>query len=150
VDRRLWVHAFDRYNVTQLRVRRGLWQLRRVGMGPRVVGDEVEMLAGRGGDAERLLHQAVLLVAVPVGPVALHLLVLIAAPSAVWSLAGPSTRRVGELAAATLALHLSICEKASGHSAGTPRLPIRPPPHAGLSLIPHEDRARPDGLALLL
>lgn len=108
------------------------------------------MLARGGGDAERLLHQAVLLVPVPIGALAFHFLVLVAAASTVWSLACSPSRRVGELSSATLALHLSIGEEAARHSAGAPRLPIRPAPHAGLSLIPHEDRARPDGLSLLL
>jgi hypothetical protein len=148
VDRRVWIHPFDGYDMAQLGIRRGLWQLGRVGMGPRVVGDEVEMLARRGGDAERLLHQAVLLVAVPIWAVAIHLLVLVAAPPAVRRLACPSS--VVELASATLALHFSVCEEAAGHSAGAPRLAIRPAPHAGLSLIPHEDGARSNGLSFLL
>jgi hypothetical protein len=139
VDRRLWIHPFDGYDMSQLGIGCGLWQLGRVGMGPRVVGDKVEVLASRGGDAERLLHQTVLLVAVPIRTVAVHLLVLVAAPSAVRRLACPPS--VVELAAATLALHLSVGEEAARHPAGAPRLAIRPSPHAGLALIPHEDGA---------
>jgi hypothetical protein len=78
------------------------------------------VLACGGGDAERLLHQTVLLVAVPIRTIALHLLVLIAAPSAVRSLARSPRRRIGELASSTLALHLAVGEEAAGHSAGTP------------------------------
>lgn len=136
MDRRLGIHPFDWYDVTQLGVCRGLWQLGRVGMRPRVVRDEVEMLARGSRDAERLLHQAVLLVAVSIWAITIHLLVLVAAPPAVWRLACPSS--VVELAATTLAFHLSVGEEAAGHPAGAPRLAIGPAPHAGLSLIPYE------------
>jgi hypothetical protein len=46
MDRGLWVHPSDGYNVTQLGIRRRLWEIGRVGVRSSVVGDEVEVLAG--------------------------------------------------------------------------------------------------------
>jgi hypothetical protein len=50
----------------------------------RVVGDEVEVLARRRGDAERLLHEAVCLVAVALRLVVV--VVLVASPTRLWGL----------------------------------------------------------------
>ncbi len=118
VHRRLGVHALDRHNVSQRGIRRRLGELGRVA---RVVADEVEMLAIRGGDAERLLHQAVGLVSVSVGSFAVHVLVLVAAPSAVGGLAHGAPRGSGnELAPSALALHLAVGQEAARDAAGTP------------------------------
>lgn len=150
MDGGLWIHPSDGYNVTQLGIRRRLREFWRVGVRSSVVGDEVEVLAGRGGDAERLLHQAVQLVSVAIRTIAIHLLVLITPPSAVWCLSRSPCWRRRELSSPALALHLAVGEKAARDSAGTPRFPIRPPPHAGFPLVPDEDRAGLDGLPLLL
>jgi len=96
------------------------------------------MLAGGGGDAERLLHQAVCLVSV-----SLRLsivLILVATASRVWSFT--TTSSVGVEASAALALHLTVCEEASRNPTGTPRLAIRPSSHAGFPLIPDKNRTR--------
>lgn len=61
---RLGVHALDRDDSSQARVGGWLGQLRLARLRSRVVGNQVEVLARGGGDAERLLHQAVGLVPV--------------------------------------------------------------------------------------
>lgn len=66
VDRRLWIHALLRADVTQGWVLRRLHEGLRRGARARVVADQVEVLSLRGGDAERLLHQTVGLVAIAV------------------------------------------------------------------------------------
>ena len=52
--------------------------------------------------------------------------------------------------ATPLALHLLVGEKAARDAAGTPRFAVGPAAHAGLPLVPHEDGARLDQLALLV
>jgi len=77
------------------------------------VADEVEMVADSGSDAEGLLHKPIWFVTITVRTICsvdvsvCHL--------AVWML----TWRV-ETVAASLSLHLSICEKAARDSAGAP------------------------------
>ena len=89
-------------------------------MWPREVADQVEMLSIGGGDAERLLHQAIWLVSVPIWPLSIHILVSITA-AAVGGLSCHSPYwRWHELASAPLALHFSVCEKASRDSACAP------------------------------
>lgn len=76
----------------------------------------MKVLASGGGDAERLLHEAIRLVSV-----ALRLavfLVLVAPTARVGSLAG--TPSATAKAAATLALHLAVGEEAARDSAGAP------------------------------
>ena len=116
------VHAFDGDNVSKGRIGRGLWELRRIWIWSRVVADQMEMLASRGGDAERLLHQPVRLVSVPVRSITIHLLILVASSStAVRGLAShPPGRWWDKLAPSSLALHLSIREKAAGNPACAP------------------------------
>lgn len=76
----------------------------------------MEVLASGGGDAERLLHEAIRLVSVALGLAVF--LVLIAAAARVGSLAG--TPSATAEAAATLALHLAVGQKAARDSAGAP------------------------------
>lgn len=99
------------------------------------------MLAGVGGDGERLLHQAVRLVAIAVwATVRVTLLVLRA-------VAG---RVLVETAAATLALHFAVSKKAARHSTCAPRFAVRPASHTSFALIPDEYRSRLDRLSFLL
>lgn len=87
------------------------------------------MLATIGGDGERLLHQPVRFVSVSVR----------AAIRVAFDAVNAVTVGVFvEAAASTFALHLTICEEASGHSAGAPRFAVRPSAHARLALVPHE------------
>ena len=143
---RLGIHALDRHYASKRRVGGWLRQVGLAGLGPGVVGDQVEVLAVGGRDAEGLLHQAVCLVAVPLGLAVV--LVLVATAARVGRLAGGAPSRAE--ASASLAFHLAVRQEAARHAAGAPRLAVRPPPHAGLALIPHEDGARADRLPLLL
>ena len=64
VDCGLWIHVLWGSDVSQLGVVAGLGEV--VGVGARVVADEVEVLSALSGDAEGLLHQTVGLVAVAI------------------------------------------------------------------------------------
>lgn len=146
MNRRLGVHALLRTNVPKSGIARGIIECLGVGVRTRVVADEMEMVPARCRDAERLLHQAIRLVAVSVRALLLwHLDIRVASTSTFWSLAssyccrGCCCQRRGEATAATLALHLSVGQETTGYPAGTPRFSVRPPPHACLSLVPHKD-----------
>lgn len=120
VDGGLWIEALLRAHVAQGRIAGGLEEARGVGVRPRVIADEMQVLPGRGRDAEGLLHQAVGLV-----PVAIRAVVRTLSPVLV-----AATRRVGRLpralrlrrhrGAAPLALHLTIREKTARDAAGAP------------------------------
>lgn len=64
VDGGFGIHVFRRADVAELSIVGGLRQI--VGVGARIVADEVEMLSARGGDAEGLLHEAIRLVAIAI------------------------------------------------------------------------------------
>lgn len=100
------------------------------------------MLVVVRGNGERLLHQAVRLVAVTVRPAVGVLLVA--------GLSGFSAGVLVEAAASPLALHLAVGEKAARNTAGTPGFAICPSAHAGFALIPDENRSRFDRLPFLL
>lgn len=104
------------------------------------------MLAGRGGDAKGLLHEAIGLVAVALGLVVVHVLVAVAARLGRLAVASAA----GAKAAASLALHFAVGEEAAGDAAGAPGLAVGPATHAGLALVPDEDGAGADRLPLLL
>lgn len=83
------------------------WVLRRLhenvggGTGPRVVADQVEVLALGGGDAERLLHEAVGLVTVSVWSILVG--------TVLGTVVGLAARLLcGEAVSTTLALHLAV------------------------------------------
>lgn len=142
---RLGVHALDGDDASQRGIRSWLGKVGLTGLRSGVVRDEVEVLAGRSGDAERLLHQTVGLVSVSLGLAVV--LVLVATASRVGRLASvPSARE----ATSSLALHFPVGQEAARHSAGAPRLAVGPSSHAGLSLIPHKHRAGSNRLPLLL
>ena len=90
------------------------------------------MVANCGSDAEGLLHKPIWFVAIAIRTICR--ISVSVGHLAVWML----TWRV-ETVAASLPFHLAICEEAAGHSAGAPRLSIRPPSHAGFSFIPDKD-----------
>lgn len=146
VKTRFGIHALDGSDVTQVRVGSRLGELGSPGVRSRVVRDEVEMLARRRGDTERLLHETVGFVLVALG--ATVVLVLVASSTRVGGFCCASS--VVAKPAAPLALHLTVGKKASRNPAGTPRLAVSPPPHAGFALVPNENRPGPDGLPLLL
>jgi hypothetical protein len=133
---RLGVHPLDRDDVPESRIIGRLREIRLAWLRAGVVGDEMEMLASRGSDAEGLLHQTIGLVAVTLGLTIV--VVLVAGAAAVGRLAG-SPAGAAETAP-SFALHLSIREKASRDPTGAPRFPIRPSPHASFPLVPNEDR----------
>jgi hypothetical protein len=114
-DCRLRVHVLRRPDVSQLRV---VGRLRKVvGVGARVVADEVEVLAAGGCDAERLLHKTVRFVAVPIWAFTIR----IACRRTLGRLAArPLDERWCRCGASSLALHLSICQEAAGYSARAP------------------------------
>lgn len=130
VHRRLGVHALLGPDVTQLGVVGWLLQTLRGAGRAGKVADQVQVLARRCRDAERLLDQAIGLVAVAVGAVVRGVVVLCRG-----CLGG------AEGAAAALALHLAVRQEAARHAAGAPRLAVRPSSHARLALVPHKDRA---------
>lgn len=143
VHGRFGVHALLGTDVAKAWILRRLHEDVRGGTGACVVADEVEVLALGGGDAERLLHQAVGLVAVSVWSILV---------GAVFGAAVRLVARLlrGKAVSSTLALHLAVGQEAPRHSACAPRFPVRPPAHAGFPLVPDEDRAGLDLLALLL
>ena len=154
VDGRLGIHSLLRADVLEGWICGGLLKRRSGGLGPGVVTDEMEMAAIRGGDTERLLHEAVGLVAVAirtVGAVLVGLAVLttVRRVGTVGSIALLALRW-SKAAAAALALHLAVGEKAARDSAGTPRLAVSPPTHARFAFIPYKHRSGFDLLALLL
>lgn len=103
----------------------------------------MEVLAVVGSDGERLLHEAVRLVAVAIGS-AVRVLV-------VGCLGGIAAGILVEAARATsLALHLTVGQETSRDTAGAPGLAVSPSAHARLALIPDKHRARLDRLPLLL
>lgn len=140
VDGRLRVQAFLGPHVSQGGIRRGLREADRRWMCARVVTDQVQMLARGRGDAERLLHEPVRLVAVAIRTIVHRLAaIVVAASCTVRGLSRPWSNRMQYTAASTLALHLTISQKASRHATCAPRLSIRPPPHSGFPLVPNKD-----------
>jgi hypothetical protein len=113
---RLRVHSLDRDNASQGRVVGRLLELRLARLRTRVIGDEMKVLATGGGDAERLLHETVCLIAVSLG--LSIILILVTTASRVWSFT--TTSSVGREASASLALHLAVRQEASGNSTGAP------------------------------
>jgi hypothetical protein len=113
------------------------------------------MTAILGRDAEGLLQQPVRFVAVAVGAF-VQVLIAVAGLLSVDALRARTGRPLGGgccgrlREAAALSFHFSVCQEAAGNAAGAPRFSIGPPPHAGLSLVPDEDGAGSDLLALLL
>jgi hypothetical protein len=140
-DARVRVHALDRSEVAQVGIGGGLLEIWLTRGRARVVRNEVQMLAGRSGDAERLLHEPVGLIPVPLR---LAVIVILVTVTAVFRLGAPFG--VAE-AAATLSLHLTVGQKAAGHAAGAPRLAVRPTAHARFPLVPNEHRAGSNALA---
>jgi hypothetical protein len=69
VDGGFRIEALLRTHAAQGWVGGRLQEVGGVGMRPRVIADEMQMLAGRGGDTERLFHQAIRLIPVPVRPI---------------------------------------------------------------------------------
>lgn len=110
------------------------------------------MLASGCGDAERLLHKSIRFIAIPVWTFVPTVCSIVVTPTRTfWSLASPGrVRRLRHAGTSTLALHFSVCQKASRHTTCTPRLSISPPSHAGFPFIPYEDGAGSDGLTLFL
>jgi hypothetical protein len=83
-----------------------------------VIADEVEVLSTGCGDAERLLHETVGLVAVSI-----RTLVRVTIVGAIWSLAARSFRCLCwrcETIPASLAFHFPVRQETPRHSAGTP------------------------------
>lgn len=77
-----------------------------------VVADEVQVLTRRGGNTERLLHQTVGLVSIAIRTFVGTVASFFVATSAVGGL--PYSRySLRYTAAASLALHLTICQKAA-------------------------------------
>jgi hypothetical protein len=110
VNGRLGVHALLRADVTQLGVAGRLLQVLRDGRGAGEVADEMQVLAVGRCDAERLLDQAVGLVAVAVRAFVRGVVIF-------------GSRRLGsgaEGAATALALHLAVCEEAARHATRAP------------------------------
>jgi hypothetical protein len=52
VDRRLWIQTLLRAHTAKVGIVGRLWQVRGIRMRPRIVADEMQVLAGRGGDTE--------------------------------------------------------------------------------------------------
>lgn len=143
---RLRIHAFHRDDTPQSRIRGRMGQFRLARRRSCIIGDEMEVLAIRCGDAKGLLHQAVGFVAVAVRLAVV--LVLVTSPAGrIRCLSAHAPQ--GVEAATSLALHLAVCQEAAGNAACTPGLAIGPAPHTCLPLIPDENRTGPDGLALL-
>lgn len=110
VDSRLGVHALLGTNVTQLRIGGRLLQVLRNGCGAGKVADEMQVLASGGGDAERLLDQAIRLVAVTIRTI-------------IRSIVFFGSRRLGssaEGASAALAFHLAVCEETARYTTRAP------------------------------
>lgn len=107
VQTRLGVHSLGRYYLPEGWICTRLRQVRRPWMRSGVVGNQVEMLALRRGDAERLLHKAVCLVSVSLR---LSFQILITVPAAIWCPAIAPTR-VAETAS-PLSFHFSVGQKA--------------------------------------
>jgi len=146
LDGRFWVHALLWSDVTQLRVGGWLHEVLCAHGSAGVVADQVKMLTGGCGDAERLLHQTIGLVAIAVGTVLA--VVLTVSRRVLLRVAGEQRGR--HAASSTLSLHLTIGQEASRYTAGTPGLAVSPPPHACLALVPDKDGTRFDGLSFLL
>ena len=144
---RFGVHPMSRLEMTQARILSWLFQLVLYLSVAREIADQVEMLPSRGRDAERLFHQAVRLVTIPIW-LLIVVLTVVTVPTTVRCPAG--SRRKSPASATAFSFHLSICEETPGHSGRTPRLAISPPPHAGFSLVPDEHRTGLDLLPLLL
>lgn len=64
-----WVHALLWSNVPEIWVTGGVVQPLRVGMRARVIANEMKVVPRRRGDAERLLHQTIRLVPIPIGTI---------------------------------------------------------------------------------
>lgn len=140
VHSRIWIHALLRSNVPELRIVRGRHQTIRSGRRSREIADQVQMLTLIGGNAERLLHQTIGLVAIPVWPA---IGVVFRAHHAV------AIGILVEARAATFAFHFAIGEKTSRHATRGPGLSVRPSSHASFTLVPYKDRAGLDRLPLL-
>jgi hypothetical protein len=52
VDRRLWIQTLLRAHTAKVGIVGWLWQIGGVRMRPRVVANQMQVLAGRGGDTE--------------------------------------------------------------------------------------------------
>lgn len=120
VDGRLRIKALLRADLAQRRVGSWLLQICRRRMRSRVVTDQVQMLTSRGGDAERLLHQAIRLISIPIWALIRSVASILIATPAFWSFASPRYGAVRHAATSSLALHLSIRQKAAGYSTGAP------------------------------
>jgi hypothetical protein len=112
-EARLGIHAFRGNDVAEGRVVGRLHQVERPAG---VVCDQVKVLAGRIGDAEGLLSQAVGLV-----PVSIRLavvVILVTTATRIGSLpcaSPPAAKRVPPLS-----FHLPICQEAAGYAASAP------------------------------
>lgn len=140
VHGRIWIHALLRSNVPELRIVGGRHQTIRSGRRSREIADQVQMLTLIGGNAERLLHQTIGLVAIPVWPA---IGVVFRAHHAV------AIGILVEARAATFAFHFAIGEKTSRHATRGPGLSVRPSSHTSFTLVPYKDRAGLDRLPLL-
>ena len=121
VDGGFRVQALLRAHMSQRRIRRRLLQVRCGRMRPGVVADQVQMLAGGCGDAERLLHEPIWLVPIPVGTlVAIVAPIVVTAARALRRLAGSRHGRLRDTTASTLALHFSVRQEAARYATCTP------------------------------
>ena len=118
------------------------------------VTDQMQMLAGRGGDAERLFHQAVRLISTTVRTVVRHVHVRVAPSGAVRRPAGPGPGSGGGGGhgggGASSTFHLTVGQEAPGDPAGAPGLAVGPTSHTSLSFVPDEDGTGPDRPSFLL
>lgn len=106
----------------------------------------MQVLSGRCGDAEGLLHETVGFV-----PVSFRLpvvLVFVATATGIRSLASASSSAAEPTT--SLALHLPVRQEAPGNAAGTPGLAVCPSSHASFPLVPHKYRTRSNRLSFLL
>lgn len=107
------------------------------------------MVSRRCCYAERLLHQSIRLITIPVWAVlsSCHFEIRVTPAGAVWCFPCSCRRqRGGKTTSATFPFHLSIRQETPRYPTCTPRFPVRPPPHTCFSFIPHENRARLDRL----
>lgn len=96
------------------------------------------MLTRRGGDGEGLLHESIRLVAITIRAVFALVLTVLSILLVAW------VERCRETVSASLTFHLAISQEAARDTTCTPRLAVGPSPHPCLTLIPDEDRTRPD------
>lgn len=151
VDRGFGIEAFLGSDMAQGGIVGGLLQVGGGRMGARVVADEMEVLAGGGGDTKGLLHQAVGLISVAIGAfVSAIAAVVVTTAGALGGFPGSRNGALRYSGASSLAFHLAIREKAARHATGAPGLAVRPAAHAGFSLIPDKDGPRADQLPFFL